>query len=403
MHKSQLTKQAIFLLGSLYTTQFVAFAFFSVAIVAIWREGGMSLEQLGLISLLSMVWVVKFLWSPMVEKYIQKNAGYYKKFLLIVQSLLVTSILLVSLFDVISDKEIIFTLLILVGLLSATQDIATEGLAYKILKKSERGFGGTLKTIGGILGYVLGAGVALSIYEQVGWEMTIFMLAFLSSLTLFQLLLYKESSSNITPTDETISWKIFYRFWKTRNKKIWLVFLILFPLGMSIAHGLLIPLLVDKGWDLEKIGFVKGVVGSILGIISAIISGWLLKHFSRKSVLLGVSLIEVIGFLFLLLLYEGNTNMIINALAIGTIFISYGASMPIISALIMDHIENFPTAEYALQFTIYMFVGVIAGAGGVSLSGIYGYETMIIASSVFSLLTMVFVLMYFKELEHERA
>jgi len=402
MHKSQLTKQTILLLGSLYTTQFVGFAFFSVAIVAIWRESGMSLEQLGFVSLLSMVWVVKFLWSPMVERYILKNAGNYRKFLLVVQSLLVISILLVSLFDVVVDKEIIFVSLVLVGLLSATQDIATEGLAYKILKKSERGFGGTLKTIGGILGYVIGAGVALSIYEKVGWEMTIYLLASLSSLTLFQLLLYKESSSDITPTDDTISWRIFYRFWKTRDKKIWLVFLILFPMGMSIASGILVPLLVDIGWDLEKIGFIKGVVGSVLGILSAIASGWFLKYYSRKSVLIGISLIEVLGFLFLILLYEGNSNMILNALAIGTVFISYGASMPIISALIMDHIENFPTAEYALQFTIYMFVGVVAGALGVSLSGVFGYETMIIASSVFSLITMIFVLMYFKELEYER-
>ena len=403
MHKSQLTKQAILLLGSLYTTQFVGFAFFSVAIVAIWRKSGMSLEQLGFVSLLSMVWVIKFLWSPMVERYIQKNKGYYKKFLLVVQSLLVCSIVLVSFFDVIKDKEIIYLLLVLIGLLSATQDIATEGFAYKILKKSERGFGGSLKTIGGILGYVLGAGVALSIYEKIGWEMTIYMLAFVSSITLFQVLMYKENTSKNIPQDEAVSWKIFYRFWNTRNKKIWLVFLILFPIGMSIANGVLIPLLVDKGWDLEKIGFVKGVIGSVLGILSAIVSGWLLKHFSRKSVLIGVSILEVAGFLLLISLYQGNTNMFLNALAIGTVFISYGASMPIISALIMDHIESYPNAENALQFAIYMFIGVGASASGVSLSGVFGYETMIVASSVFSLLTMIFVMVFFKELEYERA
>ena len=403
MHKSQLTKQAIFLLGSLYTTQFIGFAFFSVAIVAIWRKSGMSLEQLGFVSLLSMVWVLKFLWSPMVERYIQKNDGYYKKFLLIVQSLLIGAIFIVSFFDVIADKEIIFLSLVLIGLLSATQDIATEGFAYKILKKSERGFGGTLKTIGGILGYVLGAGVALSIYEKVGWEMTIYMLALLSSITLFQVFLYKESALQIASKDEAVSWKIFYRFWNTKNKKIWLAFLILFPIGMSIANGVLIPLLVDKGWDLEKIGFVKGVIGSILGILSAIVSGWLLKRFSRKSVLIGVSFLEVVGFLLLLSLYHGNTNMILNALAIGTVFISYGASMPIISALIMDHIESYPSAENALQFAIYMFISVGASASGVSLSGVFGYETMIIASSLFSLLTMFFVVMFFKDFEYERA
>jgi len=95
--------------------------------------------------------------------------------------------------------------------------------------------------------------------------------------------------------------------------------------------------------------------------------------------------------------------MILNALAIGTVFISYGASMPIISALIMDHIESYPSAENALQFAIYMFISVVASASGVSLSGVFGYETMIISSSLFSLLTVFFVVIFFKEFQYERA
>lgn len=403
MHKSVLTKQIVLLLGSLYTTQFVGFAFFSVAIVAIWRKSGMPLEQLGLFSMLSLVWVIKFLWAPWVDRHVQKQGGNYKRFLLIVQSLLVCAVAFVSFFDVMEDKAIIIFSLVLVGLLSATQDIAAEGLAYKILKKSERGFGGTLKTIGGIFGYILGAGAALSIYEKMGWSTTVLLLASLSALTLLQLFFYQEHKSYIQSKDEVLSWRVFYKFWQGKEKKIWLGFLLLFPLGMSMASGLLIPLLVDIGWNLEKIGFIKGFVGSVLGILSAIVSGWLLKRYSRTNVLLAVSMIEVIGFLFLLSLYGGSTNIILNALAIGTIFISYGASMPIISALIMDHIDNAPNTQYALQYALYMLFSIIASASGVFLSGIFGYNTMIVISSLFSLLTMIYVVLFFKEAELERA
>lgn len=397
MDKSHLNKQTILLLGSLYITQFIGFAFFSVAIVAIWRKAGMSLEQLGFISLLSLVWVIKFLWAPWVDRYVHKQGGNYKNFLLLMQGLLVCAVAFVSFFDVIEDKAIIVFSLVLVGLLSATQDIATEGLAYKILKKSERGFGGTLKTIGGIFGYIIGAGVALSIYEKIGWSATILLLALLSALTLFQLFFYQEHKTHTQSTNEVLNWRVFYRFWQTKEKKIWLGFLLLFPLGMSMANGLLIPLLVDIGWDLEKIGFVKGFVGSVLGILSAFLSGWFLKHYSRKSVLLAISMIEVIGFLLLLSLYAGNTNIVLQALAIGTIFISYGASMPIISALIMDHIDNAPNTQYALQYGLYMLFSIIASASGVSLSGVFGYNKMIIVSSLFSLLTIVYVILFFKE------
>ncbi len=402
MHKSYLTKQTILLLGSLYTTQYVGFAFFSVAIVAIWRKAGMPLEQLGLLSMLSLVWVIKFLWSPWVDRYVLQNNGNYKKFIAIVQSFLVVAIVGVSFLDVTEDKTIIIISLIAVGLLSATQDIATEGLAYKILAKNERGFGGTLKTIGGILGYIIGAGVALSMYEKIGWNATILMLASLTAITLIQMFLYQEHTSKVEIQSESISWRIFYRFWNTKDKKIWLIFLILFPIGMSIANGLLIPLLVDIGWSLEKIGFIKGFVGSILGIISAIVSGWFLKYYSRVNVLLTISFIEVIGFLFLLSLYGGNTNIVLNALAIGTIFVSYGASMPIISTLIMDHIENSPNTEYALQFSIYMLFSIIASAGGVSLSGVFGYGTMIVTSSIFSFIAMFYAFIFLRKVNYER-
>ena len=169
-----------------------------------------------------------------------------------------------------------------------------------------------------------------------------------------------------------------------------------------MANGLLIPLLVDIGWDLEKIGFVKGFIGSVLGILSAFLSGWFLKHYSRKSVLLVISMIAVIVFLFLLSLYGGNTNIVLHALAIGTIFISYGASMPIISALIMDYIDNAPNTQYALQYALYMLFSIIASANGVSLSGVFGYDTMIVVSSLFSLLTMIYVILFFKEVQLER-
>jgi MFS family permease len=402
MHKSQPTKQTTLLLGSLYTTQFVGFAFFSVAIIAIWRKSGMQLEQLGLVSMLSFVWVIKFFWAPWVDRYIQKCNGNYKNFLLIVQSLLVCSIAFVSFFDVIHDKAIIIFSLILVGLLSATQDIATEGLAYKILKKSERGFGGTLKSIGGILGYIIGAGIALSLYENIGWSATILMLATLTAITLMQMFFYQEHTSKVEIHSESISWKIFYRFWNTKDKKIWLLFLILFPIGMSMASGILVPLLVDVGWNLEKIGFIKGVIGSVLGILSAIVSGWLLKHYSRINVLIGICLFETISLLLLLFIYYGYDNIIINSLAIGSVFISYGTSMPIVSALIMDHIEKSPTTEYALQFAIYMFLGVLASGSGVSLSGVFGYNTMIIMSSLFSFITMIYVYLFFRKMNYER-
>jgi predicted MFS family arabinose efflux permease len=400
---SCLTPRSILLLASLYVTQYVGFSFFSVAIIAIWRKSGMPLEQLGFFSLISLVWVIKFLWAPWVDRYVTRHQGNYSSFLKMVQFLLIGSIIFSSFFDVMEDKLIIIMALILVGLLAATQDIATEGLAFKLLTKSERGLGGTLKSSGGIIGNILGVGAALAIYEYFGWSVTVLLLAFITTITFIQLLLYKESKCVVEHTIHDISWKLFFQFWNKKGRVLLLILLILYPIGMCISYALLSPILVDIGYGLDKIGFINGVVGSILGIIASVISGYLLKIFSRKTMLIGISIFECLGFLTLLFLVNGYTNILFASLSMSIIFISYSASMPIIHALMMDQLSTkSPSTEYALQFFPFMLMGVLASAFGVSLSGTFGYSTMIIVASLFSFISMLYVLLFFKGIEYER-
>ena len=400
---SCLTPQSVLLLASLYVTQYVGFSFFSVAIIAIWRKSGMPLEQLGFFSLISLVWVIKFLWAPWVDRYVTKHQGNYSDFLKMIQFLLIGSIIFTSFFDVIEDKLIIITALILVGLLAATQDIAAEGLAFKLLTKSERGLGGTLKTSGGIIGNILGVGGALTVYEYFGWSLTVLLLSFITTITFIQLLFYKESKCVVEHTTHDISWKLFFQFWNRKGRVLLLVLLILYPIGMCISYALLSPILVDIGYGLDKIGFINGVVGSILGIIASVISGYLLKIFSRKTMLIGISVFECLGFLTLLFLVNGYTNILFASLSMSVIFISYSASMPIIHALMMDQLSTkSPTTEYALQFSPFMLIGVLASAFGVSLSGTFGYSTMIIVASLFSFISMMYVVLFFKGIEYER-
>lgn len=397
MKSKKLSKQEILLLGSMYITQYVALSFFSVAIVAIWREHGMSLEMLGLFSLVNMVWVVKFFWAPQVDKYIIKQGDTYKRFLLIIQFLLVISVVIVSFFDVLQDKAIIIAALVVIGILSATQDIAAEGLAYKILAVDERGFGGSLKTIGGIVGYIIGGGISLNIYESYGWQVTILMLAVITAVTFIQLFVYSEHNKHAHLETEQIDWKHFFGFWKTKGRKKWLLFIVVFPLGMGMAHGIMTPLMVDSGWSMTKIGNIMGIGGSLLGIISALIVGWLLKYYSRKSVLVGILLVEGVGYLGLLLIQPNSANLIIDIIAVSMVMVTYGASMPIISALMMDHIRKSAASEYALQFSVFTLAHIVAKSVGTALAGVFGYAIIIIASSLSALLVALFVKKYFTE------
>jgi PAT family beta-lactamase induction signal transducer AmpG len=54
---------------TLYLTQGLPHGFFSQALPTLLRQQGMSLESIGLMSLVSLPWVLKFLWAPLLDHY----------------------------------------------------------------------------------------------------------------------------------------------------------------------------------------------------------------------------------------------------------------------------------------------------------------------------------------------
>ena len=57
------------LLSCLYFSQGLPFGFMSQALPALLRSYDVSLEKIGLVSLVALPWALKFLWAPYVDHY----------------------------------------------------------------------------------------------------------------------------------------------------------------------------------------------------------------------------------------------------------------------------------------------------------------------------------------------
>ena len=62
------TRRKLLLLGSLYLAQGLPYGFFTQALPVLPRARGLSLEAIGLSSLLALPWALKFLWAPAVDR-----------------------------------------------------------------------------------------------------------------------------------------------------------------------------------------------------------------------------------------------------------------------------------------------------------------------------------------------
>ncbi|WP_324171846.1 MFS transporter [Sulfurimonas sp.] len=382
----KLTKQHIALLFSLYITQFVGFAFITESLIAILRQNGTSLENLGFIYMLGLFFVFRFLWAPFVDKIKFKRLGHYRGWIIIFQTFMVFVLIAVSFFDILTNFKIIIALSVLFAFFAASQDIALDALVFKTVHKDQRSVGGALKTAGGLVGGILGGGVALIIYSYVGWEQTIQILAFTTSISLIQLYFYKEPSSQNEEIEDKINFKQYIDFWKPSGRKKWLLLLFLYPITISSAYGLLNPMLVDAGWTLDKIGFAVHIVGYGIGLIASFSTSWVINKFGKKIVLVISALGQSIGMLLLLFIINGYSDNLSVMLIVGFIFMFYMPSAVVMITIIMDQVSSkSPASQFAIQHSVYMFSGVLFAGFAISLSGVFGYSSVIIVCSIIGL------------------
>ena len=70
------------LITALYFTQWLGVGFLTIGLVAILREGGTPLATLGLLQTIGIIWPLKFLWAPLVDRYGCSRRGHYRSWLI---------------------------------------------------------------------------------------------------------------------------------------------------------------------------------------------------------------------------------------------------------------------------------------------------------------------------------
>ncbi len=182
------------LLMSLYTTQILGLAFFMEAFIAILRKNAVSLENLGLIYMLGLFWIVRFLWAPLIDRLSISKTCHYKAWIGLFQLLLVGVLIALCMLDVKNDVNLIIALAFLYSFFSASQDIALDALVLRDISLDSRPFANSLKMSGHMLGTIIGGGLGLVIYDFFGWSATMFLLGVVTLNSLVQLYFYKEKT-----------------------------------------------------------------------------------------------------------------------------------------------------------------------------------------------------------------
>jgi MFS family permease len=290
----------LLLLTSLYIAQGLPYGFFTQALPVLMREHGASLKAISATSLLFLPWALKFLWGPIVD-----HRGSRRGWIVPIQFTAAIGAALLALIDPAQGFVAVFAAVFVFNALAAIQDVATDGLAVRLLDAQARGLGNGIQVGAYRIGMVLGGGLLLWVYAEHGWVAMCLGMSALLALTCLPVLLHRAADEPPRSSAERRVLRHLAAGWwprlRLRGMALLLALVCAYKFGDAMVASLVGPMLKDAQWPIAEIAVVKGTLGSIMGLVGAAAGGWLTFRLGRRTALLGFGIAQGLSLLLYLL------------------------------------------------------------------------------------------------------
>lgn len=287
------------MLALLYISQGLPLGIAMDALPSILKNQGASLENLIFLPLVGLPWILKFLWASVVDNYSNTRFGRRRSWLIPMQSLIFLTLTLLWWLGIEQDKTLLIILLMLIAsVASATQDIATDGLAAELFSGKDLVRANIIQVGGTMVGFFLGGAGVMILVGQFGISVGALLPMAIVLCSLALLLTWKEPAVTLvntvvtsTGSNQSQTTASLKNFIKRAGSVRLLAMAFLSSLAMVSGFGLGKLLLIDQAWSLQSVGqlgMYGGVVTILLGCGGG---GWLIQYFgTRKIFIFGLAM-----------------------------------------------------------------------------------------------------------------
>jgi len=276
----------------LYFAEGFPFGLLFDALPVYFRGHGVSLTDIGLISLAGLPWTLKFLWAPAVDLW-----GRRKTWLVACQTLLALDLGLLLFLEPARGEWVLWALLVALAVFSATQDIAIDAYTIELLNDDEMGPANGIRVSVYRVALICAGGVFVALAGLIGWRA-----AFLAASILLAIsaLLSSRAPESLRSRPTQESWSVTLEravigplrgFGRRPGVLYVLLFVLTFKLGDMALGPMVRPFWVDRHFTPLQIGAIPGTIGVVSTIAGALLGGKLTKQWGlfRALWVLGVA------------------------------------------------------------------------------------------------------------------
>jgi PAT family beta-lactamase induction signal transducer AmpG len=240
-------------------------------------QAGTSVITVGMLSLVGIPYLLKFLWAPFMDRFAPIKGGKRRGWILITQVGLCVALWVLAGLDPKLEPKMIGFVALIIAFFSASQDVSVDAYRADALLPEERGIGAAYYIFAYRMAILVSGALALVIADHTSWQTTYQIMAGLIALTVLGTLFAPNTHEAITPAHNNLWFTIrnsFQDLWRRDSIVLLLLFVVFYKLGDALASSLITTFLLrGLGFNLTEVGSVYKSASIVATIIGALIGG----------------------------------------------------------------------------------------------------------------------------------
>ena len=377
-------------------------------------EEGIEKSTIGLLSLVFLIYSLKVLWAPLVDRLkvpIFNIFGQRKSWLFLSQFVTGLIIVLISFVGPKESLNIFVYLILAIGFFSATQDICADALRIELVEKRELGEASAVYVIGWRIGAILLSGVATFYLADIyGWQFAYRLIGIIVIFLSFLFLVFlKEPIREIRPPkdlfNEPFEWfkdsflaPLLDLYLRYKNHLLLLLLLIFtYRLSDMFLGPMAMPFYRETGFTKIEVAEITNFYGLIMTILGGLFAGAsVLRYGLSKNLVAGAILTPLTNLPFIYLNMIGHdVNFLVVTITLDNFTQGF---VNVIGVTILGTIvsKSFTATQFALLVALVSIPPrIISGGSGIIVDSM-GFHEFFIICALLGIPAIIFSIMAYK-------
>jgi PAT family beta-lactamase induction signal transducer AmpG len=292
----------------------------STTLQAWMTKEGVNLTSIGLFSLVALPYSFKFIWSPLLDRYVPPFMGRRRGWLVITQIALILAISCMFFQQPKQALQLLAVNAIAIAFFSASQDIAFDAYRTDMLEEQEMGAGAAITVLGYRLALVITGSLALVLADRLPWNVVYLFMAVLMLVGLVSSFFAPEPEKPVHAPETLVDAVIlpFQDFFQSHGVKVGvlsLVFITLYKFGDAILNNMTTPFLLQTGFSQTDLGVIRGGMGILATLVGTLVGGSVMSKLGiYKSLWIfgGLQCLSNLGYLALTLTGQNYQLLVLS-------------------------------------------------------------------------------------------